>query len=1405
MPLRRLPYESILLFVACLSAGLLPGVTAGSPDFVRLVWPPVGIGLVAVYLHGRSLVPAFWLATFALLTVSKFAPVAATNSFGTVAGAAALASAYSVQLLLGDWLLRRAVGEATLLIDWHQIASFLVIVGPLHTVVAASAGVLLACTGGRIPWAAGHEFWLNWWREDLLGGLLFAPLTAVVLGQPRSLWGPRVKTVAGPLAVAVAMLAAGYALVEDYESRVVRAAFARDAEAAFREVTADVRPIEVAARRMERFSHADLIGAHDPVHPVAERIRNFSADVPSARSVITVVRSDPADRAVHNAVTSVTPPRASLPVGSDPASDPAWARLFDEAAWTKRPAVGEPGGTPSARLVRAVFPCWTAPGPVEGFVAFEFNLSDIFDRVGGHHGEGFSLGLADPDPPRGPTHRDAVVEFLGRSLTVRGTLTPQYEARHRPNYTPMAVLLGVGLVVALSVLLLLVSGQTVVVARQVELRTQELRSEVQSRADVESFLRLSEQWLTEAQRITRLGYWEWKADTDELLWSAVMIELLGLQGSDVRLRLADFLDRVHPTDRDAVRRLIVGMPGVAHPVDVEFRVVRQDGTVRWFSSTVAASVGRESGVIRGTALDITDRKRTEIALREGEARLRLTLHSARMGTWEWVIGTGDVYWDLRQEAMFGFAPGSFNRTLDAFRRRVHPDDRDAVFGLFEGFPDEASSYATEFRIVLPDGDVRWIAGYGQVLDAEGRRPRLVGVNFDITDRKRADLVIQESELRHRLALDAGQMGTLVWDFRTERISWDGRLYDLFGVAPTDFDGTVAGFFRHVHPDDREALTAHLGKSRCNPLGGKCQCEFRTPTPDGKSRWLSGSGRIVPGDEPGHLRMVAVFFDISEKKYAEVRLLASQERLHEAQEISRIGSFEWYPLTGDATWSEEQFRLFGYEANGATPSYEAFIARVHPDDVATVEARFRATLDDNAPYCYEFRVVLPDGEVRHLGVDARITRDAEGRVTLFRGTNQDITERKLESAERRRFREQLTETQRLESLGILAGGVAHDFNNLLTGILGNASLARGLLPQDSDMHEYLRPIEKSAEHAAQLCQQMLTYAGAGKTIHGTLDLDALIAESNDLIKLSASRKADWRVELHRSLPTIEGDAGQIRQVLLNLVQNASEALPPGGGQVVIRTGHADPYPPVPTDDTTTFGTPPEHAAVWLDVSDTGCGMTAANRQHIFEPFFTTKFTGRGLGLSAVHGIVRDHNGCISVTSRPGHGTTFRVAFPCSTRETTRDRPPVSGRTPVPVGWNATVRRTALVADDEPAILGLVGFALKGLGFALENAAGGTEAIALFLEDPHRFDVAVIDLIMPGNDGREVLKVIRSHRPEMPVILMSGYTEHQLSDLEFGDALAFLHKPFRAVDLTGAVRRSLDHAASQSVPGADGSPA
>jgi two-component system cell cycle sensor histidine kinase/response regulator CckA len=1269
MPARPLT-ESALLFLGCVAAGALSTFVPASVAPPAHAWPAVGIGAVAVALRGRRVLPATFAAVACLL-------MADATELGRT-GVAVLALASTAQAVAGRWLLRRLLGPDLAVVTVRQVVTFQLVTGPLHLPLAAAAWAALRFRADPNADAAADAF--NWWCGDAAGGVLTAPLALVALGVPRLVSWSRAVTVAVPLVLCVGGAAVSLRLTEAHEGRIIRRAFDRDMTAAATAFAAGAEPVEVAARRLQHAGKLPTDRPRDWPAGARERLREFTEYVPAARAV-AVAHLTEAERAAFEAgptaegtrppvvvrdggggfapapprmsydvVTAANPPTPKYPVGLDIAADPAWAGPIADALWAQRLVVAEPI---DGETLRFVVPCLDGRGSGGECVAIEWDTAGLLSRCAGGVPGGLGLELAAPRVGDG----GVPIAALGKSLVLRGTLTPAYAAAQRPGAVSTVALAAVLLAFALANILLLATGRTALVAREVEERTRELRREVRSREDVERFLRQSEQWLTDAQRIARVGYWEWRPDADELVWSTVMAELLGLQGSDVRLRLDDFLDRVYP----AVRRLVEGMPGTAHAIEAEFRVVRNDGTVRWFTSTVTGGAGSPD-LIRGTALDVTDRKRAEVALREGEARLRMALHSARMGTWEWVIGTDDLYWDLRQEAIFGFPPGGFNRTLAAFRGRVHPDDAGPLFAELERFPANRSNLTTEFRIVLPAGEVRWIAAYGQVFAAEGRRPRLVGINYDITERKRA----------------------------------------------------------------------------------------------------------------------------------EERLLGATERLNEAQEIARVGSFDWAVDGKDVYWSDEMFRLIGHDPDSVPPNYQTFLGRVHPDDHAVVAENYRAAVRDGTPYCHELRVILPSGEVRHLLATARVATDARGRVTHVRGTNHDVTEQVREAEERRRFQERLTESQRLESLGVLAGGVAHDFNNLLTGILGNASLARELLPPDSELHEYLRPVEKSAEHAAHLCLQMLTYAGERRPTRGTLDLDAVVQDSDDLLKLSVSRRADFRLELHQFLPPVEGDAGQLRQVLLNLVQNASEALPEAGGRVTVRTGHDDPYPPPPDADTTVFGPSPDCAAVWLEVSDTGHGMAEATRQRIFEPFFTTKFTGRGLGLSAVVGIVRAHGGCLSVTSRPGEGSTFRVAIPCAAGASTVDGS-AGDRTPTRIAWNSAVRRTALVADDDPTVAAVVGYALKGLGFALDTAATGAEATARFVADPGRYDLAVLDLVMPDGDGRDVLRAVRARRPGMPVILISGYTEQQVDDLEFNDTLAFLHKPFRAVDLTAVVRRILTRTA------------
>jgi nitrogen-specific signal transduction histidine kinase/CheY-like chemotaxis protein len=387
----------------------------------------------------------------------------------------------------------------------------------------------------------------------------------------------------------------------------------------------------------------------------------------------------------------------------------------------------------------------------------------------------------------------------------------------------------------------------------------------------------------------------------------------------------------------------------------------------------------------------------------------------------------------------------------------------------------------------------------------------------------------------------------------------------------------------------------------------------------------------------------------------------------------------------------------------------------------------------------------------------------------------VTERKL-------FEANLQQTQRLESVGVLAGGVAHDFNNLLTGILGNVSLAREQLPAGSDLHEFLRPIEKSAEHAAQLTQQLLGYAGRGGPRRGAVDLNRLIEDAADLVRLSASRKAALRSELAANLSPVEADPGQLRQVLLNLVQNASEALGAKGGTITVRTGGGPSEPEASARAEGCWaGELPAGPHVWVEVADTGCGMDGPTLAKVFDPFFSTKFTGRGLGLAAVRGIVAEHRGAVRVTSEPGKGTAFRVYLPAAApRPVGVDEP-----TPWPARGAAPAGGTVLVVDDEPAVRKLAAIALRSLGFAVAEAVGGPEAVELFRADPGRFALLLLDLRLAGADGQDVLVEVRKGRSDLPVVLMSGYPEP--TGLLFGPTLQFLQKPFRPVDLKGCVRR------------------
>ncbi|MCP4676962.1 MAG: PAS domain-containing protein [Deltaproteobacteria bacterium] len=424
------------------------------------------------------------------------------------------------------------------------------------------------------------------------------------------------------------------------------------------------------------------------------------------------------------------------------------------------------------------------------------------------------------------------------------------------------------------------------------------------------------------------------------------------------------------------------------------------------------------------------------------------------------------------------------------------------------------------------------------------------------------------------------------------------------------------------------------------------------------------------------------------------------------------------------------------------------------------------------------IVRRDGdEDRIVWAHATPVRNDEGEITSAVAVFPDITEQKLAEKENLALERQILQAQKTESLGVLAGGVAHDFNNLLMGILGNADLALMSMTPETPGRENICDIQTAAERAADLAKQMLAYSGKGRFVVNRIDLEILVKEMVHLLEISISKKAVLRYDLGQNVPPVEADATQVRQIVMNLVINASDSIGYRSGVISIRTGAME------CDREYLNGTYldnelPEGAYSYFEISDTGSGMDKETIDKMFDPFFTTKFTGRGLGLAAVLGIVRGHKGAIKVYSERGKGTTFKVLFPIkegrlsSVEQKKRDS----------VISSELEGKTAFIVDDEETVRTVCKQMLEKLGLVVVTAQDGREALEIFKEDPDKFDYIILDLTMPHMNGEETFREMRRIQKEVIVLLSSGYNEQELFSRFAAKGFAgFIQKPYRTAKL------------------------
>jgi PAS domain S-box-containing protein len=788
--------------------------------------------------------------------------------------------------------------------------------------------------------------------------------------------------------------------------------------------------------------------------------------------------------------------------------------------------------------------------------------------------------------------------------------------------------------------------------------------------------------------------------------------------------------------------------------------------------------GQVAGIV-GNARDVTAARAADRLLREGEERLRLALDAARMGVWDWSLATNEVVCSARTRALFGL-PSDGEVSHGALLATLDPDDRPRVEELARAALASGSDFAAETRVTAPDGTARWVATTGRgYRDADGRPVRLVGMALDVTDRKRADEALASRRaLEDQLAKVAESVPGAILSFRLRP---DGSacmpfttpaVDDLYGIDRAALANDVAPWAANVHPDDLARVLA--GITEAARTMSRWHDEFRYRHPVKGLRWIEGWS-VPQAEADGGVLWHGYVTDVTERNQAREALHRNEVRFRALIEkstdvivlLDRAGLVTFF--------SPSAAEALGWAAGAVLG--RAGLDLVHPEDRPRVAELFPGMLKQaGATLRFTARFRRGDGAWRVADVLCRnLLHDPAVEAVVV--NMRDVTEQ-------RRLEDQVQQAQRLDSIGRLAGGVAHDFNNLLTVILSCAEvlkddLVAGGAPSVEDVEE----IQAAGARARDLTRQLLAFARRQVIAPVALDLNAVVAGSEKMLRRLLGEDIALEVVLQPGLWAVRCDAGQMEQILLNLAVNARDAMPRGGTLAietsnVTREDHAEAQAETRCDP---------GRWVRLTVRDSGVGMAPDVKSHVFEPFFTTKPSGEGtgLGLATVYGIVRQSEGHIHVDSAPGRGTTFEVCLP-----RTPEAPAALASQPAAKAATGG-SETVLVVEDDPQVRGVTVRALEAGGYRVLVASDGREALATGAAALRGVRLLVTDVVMPGMDGRALADALREAHPGIRVLFVSGYTQDRIAERGvLASGIEFLPKPFTAASLLSRVRAVLD---------------
>jgi PAS domain S-box-containing protein len=592
-------------------------------------------------------------------------------------------------------------------------------------------------------------------------------------------------------------------------------------------------------------------------------------------------------------------------------------------------------------------------------------------------------------------------------------------------------------------------------------------------------------------------------------------------------------------------------------------------------------------------------------------------------------------------SIFGCAPEDVREDFSPIVRAILPEDLPAVMTAIARSAKEVSPFDCEYRVQLPGRPARWIWARSTPEAQPDGSILWHGWNTDISERKRLEAALAASEERLRLALDASNEGMWDWDLTTDVAVVNDQWYHLRGFAPGEIPTTLNSWYSMTYPDDVAAVERAL-KDYLEGRAPAYRAEYRIVMKSGEVQWRMSTGKVVAWDAEGKpTRLLGTDTDINERKLAEIERREAAEKLRLALDTADIGIWIWDTTTNMMDWDDRLCDWYEIpdDVRRSKQYADFWKARLHPDDLPRLTALLQESRRTGAPGDAEYRIMLPEGRVRHIRSAWIVERDAR-----LLGVNRDITEQKRIEEERLEMERRLFKSQHMESLGVLAGGIAHDFNNLLTAILGNLELAlmMDLSPVD-EAKASIRNAITAGNRAAALTKQMLAYVGKGMYMVRPQDLSELIEKNAAILHAAVSNQGQLKLHLAQGLPAVRADASQMQQVVVSLLTNAAEAIGDNPGAVLLSTGAGE-YDAAALSRSRIEEKPAPGRFVWIEVQDDGCGMDAETLRRLFDPFFSTKFTGRGLGMPAVLGIIRAHKGAIFVDSAVGQGTTVRVLLP-----------------------------------------------------------------------------------------------------------------------------------------------------------------